>query len=101
MTGSEDATAKLWDAETGRELRTFKGHGAGVNSVAFSPDGIHWTRQDAQPIAERDFGVGAGIGFMKFFNQDGTYYLFLEVVPTGAFSQIHLATFEGSLAFNE
>ena len=30
---------KLWDAQTGQELRTLKGHTAKVVSVAFSPDG--------------------------------------------------------------
>ena len=39
LTGSEDKTALLWDAETGRELQRFKGHSDQVTSVAFSPDG--------------------------------------------------------------
>jgi WD40 repeat protein/serine/threonine protein kinase len=30
---------KLWDAATGREVRTFKGHVSAVRGVAFSPDG--------------------------------------------------------------
>ena len=30
---------KLWDAQTGQEMRTLKGHTAMVVSVAFSPDG--------------------------------------------------------------
>jgi WD40 repeat protein len=30
---------RLWDAASGQELRDLKGHGARVNSVAFSPDG--------------------------------------------------------------
>jgi WD40 repeat protein len=37
--GSEGATAKLWDVETGRELTTLVGHTGEVSSVAFSPDG--------------------------------------------------------------
>jgi WD40 repeat protein len=39
LTGSYDSTAKLWDAETGQEIRTFGGHTGHVRSVAFSPDG--------------------------------------------------------------
>ena len=39
LTGSGDKTARLWDAATGKDIRTFKGHKDAVTSVAFSPDG--------------------------------------------------------------
>ena len=39
VTGSEDKTAKVWDAKTGSETLTLKGHTREVTSVAFSPDG--------------------------------------------------------------
>jgi WD40 repeat protein/uncharacterized caspase-like protein len=39
LTGSMDNTARLWDARTGKELRTFTGYSNGVKCVAFSPDG--------------------------------------------------------------
>ena len=35
----KDYTAKVWDAETGTELMTLKGHEDSVRSVAYSPDG--------------------------------------------------------------
>ncbi|MEN9667163.1 MAG: hypothetical protein RLZZ326_3526, partial [Planctomycetota bacterium] len=38
-TGSDDRTARLWDASTGKELAVLKGHEKPVSSVAFSPDG--------------------------------------------------------------
>jgi len=38
-TALPDNTAKLWEAATGSELRTFSGHEGEVHSVAFSPDG--------------------------------------------------------------
>jgi WD40 repeat protein len=38
-TASKDHTVKLWDAATGREVRTFNGHKSDVYSLAFSPDG--------------------------------------------------------------
>ncbi len=37
--GNSDKTVKVWDAATGREIRTLRGHAADVNGVTFSPDG--------------------------------------------------------------
>jgi len=37
-TASLDKTAKVWDATSGQELLTLKGHNTGVSSVAWSPD---------------------------------------------------------------
>jgi WD40 repeat protein len=39
VTGSEDRTAKVWDARTGAEVLTLKGHALSVSPGAFSPDG--------------------------------------------------------------
>ncbi len=39
LTGSDDKTARLWDAASGKEIRRFEGHSLPVRSVAFSPDG--------------------------------------------------------------
>lgn len=38
--GSFDPAAKLWDAATGKLLRTMDGHETSVRSIAFSPDGL-------------------------------------------------------------
>jgi WD40 repeat protein len=38
-TAGWDNTVKVWDALTGQETLTLKGHFGGVNRVAFSPDG--------------------------------------------------------------
>ncbi len=38
-TASKDLTVKVWDAVSGQELLTLKGHTDTVNCVAFSPDG--------------------------------------------------------------
>ena len=39
LSASQDATVKIWDAATHRELRTYTGHTEMVRSAAFSPDG--------------------------------------------------------------
>ncbi|NET02667.1 MAG: TIR domain-containing protein [Sphaerospermopsis sp. SIO1G1] len=37
--GSRDKTIKLWDIETGKQIRTLIGHNSYVNSISYSPDG--------------------------------------------------------------
>ena len=39
VSASDDKTLKVWDLESGRELRTLEGHSAWVNGVAVTPDG--------------------------------------------------------------
>jgi WD40 repeat protein len=39
VSGSSDNTVKVWDAATGQETLTLKGHSSAVWSVSFSPDG--------------------------------------------------------------
>lgn len=39
LSGSEDATVRLWEVATGREIRPLEGHSGDVLAVAFSPDG--------------------------------------------------------------
>src|SRR5262245_26538730 len=38
-TGSKDKSIKLWEMNTGRELRSFLGHEHTVSTITFSPDG--------------------------------------------------------------
>ena len=38
VTGSDDKTAKVWDAKTGTQLFTLAGHDGWVTSAAYSPD---------------------------------------------------------------
>jgi WD40 repeat protein len=38
-TASSDATVRVWDVHTGKELLTFSGHTAPVRALAWSPDG--------------------------------------------------------------
>ncbi|MBD2287643.1 WD40 repeat domain-containing protein [Microcystis wesenbergii FACHB-1317] len=39
VSGSGDGPIELWNVETGKEIRTLKGHYYPVRSVNFSPDG--------------------------------------------------------------
>jgi len=39
LSESDDKTALLWDAHSGRELRRLQGHSERVAAVALSPDG--------------------------------------------------------------
>jgi dipeptidyl aminopeptidase/acylaminoacyl peptidase len=39
VTASGDDTARLWDAETGKQIGELRGHTHNVTSAAFSPDG--------------------------------------------------------------
>ena len=39
LSGSEDQTLRLWEAATGREVRTFVGHTEAITFAVFSPDG--------------------------------------------------------------
>jgi WD40 repeat protein len=41
ITGSNDDTVRLWDADSGNCLATLQGHVNSVFTVAFSPDGRH------------------------------------------------------------
>ena len=66
LTGSDDKTARLWDAKTGAEIYALKGHTDPVTSVAFSPDGARiltgsddntarlWDHRQGQVLIEED-----------------------------------------------
>jgi len=39
LTGSDDGTARIWNAETGQCIKILEGHAGWVNSCSFSSDG--------------------------------------------------------------
>ena len=66
---SSDNTIKLWDAVTGREIRTFYGHSGEVFSVAFSSDGIQViSGSEDNTIKLWDFATGREIMTFKGYS---------------------------------
>ena len=66
VTASEDKTAKVWDAKTGAELLTLKGHTGGVYSASFSPDGSRIvTASEDQTAKVWDAASGAELLTLK------------------------------------
>ncbi|NQT17081.1 MAG: protein kinase [Planctomycetes bacterium] len=66
--GGADRTVRLWDIESGREVRRFEGHAGPVRPVAFSPDGRSVVSGSADKtvrvwqIPERPFELAAARG---------------------------------------
>ena len=60
VTASDDGTVRLWNAQTGQEVRQFIGHGAIVNAVTVSPDSRFLVSASADGTARIwDFASGA------------------------------------------
>jgi DNA-binding beta-propeller fold protein YncE len=76
-TGSEDKTAKLWDATTGKEVLTFREHMGSVRTIAFSPNGRRvasagtdgsvrvWNSKDGQELLDLEV-PGIGVSNVAF-----------------------------------
>ena len=62
VTASEDSTARLWEAETGKLIALLEGHKSSVVSAAFSPDGgrVVTASEDstARSVGRRDRQAG-------------------------------------------
>jgi WD40 repeat protein len=81
-TSSKDFTARLWDADTGKELHILRGHKKDVYSSAFSPDGKHLASASADRTVklwdtttgkeEREFAGHGDDVYCVAFSPDGT-----------------------------
>jgi len=66
LTGSDDTTARLWDAATGAAVATLAGHTARVSAVAFSPDGKRvLTGSDDKTARLWDAATGAAVATLE------------------------------------
>ena len=59
LSGGSDKIARIWDPESGRELRRFAGHETWVNAVAYSPDGRRVLTGCGGDIVEGQFTHGS------------------------------------------
>ena len=86
LSGSRDKTVKLWDIQSGAEIRTFKGHSDHVSSVAFSPDGRYALSAGSDDKSVKLWDIQSGAEIRTFeghylrvksvvFSPDGKYAL--------------------------
>jgi hypothetical protein len=67
VTSSEDKTIRVWDRETGEQLRTITGHTDMVYSVSVSPDGRQIRSASADgTLRIWDFSSGHQLGMISF-----------------------------------
>ena len=60
MTASGDRTARIWDAETGRQVALLEGHTGFVSSAVFSLDGRHVLTESAGDKSARIWDATTG-----------------------------------------
>ena len=77
LTGGFDKTLRLWDADTGKELRVFEGHTDAILAVALSPDGKRvlsasgdlvrlWDAETGKELRQMTHGPGNGAASVAF-----------------------------------
>ncbi len=81
VTASEDATLKLWDPETGSELRTLRGHTNIVTALALSSDGTRIASASLDHTL-RVWDAATGQSLTVFRGTQPTAYL-LKMTPDG------------------
>ena len=82
--GGFDATVKLWDSSTGKQLLALKGHSDVVRSVAFSPDGKRLASVGGWDKTIRLWDTRAGQELLAFkWHSDGVFSVAFS--PDGKF----------------
>jgi len=67
VSGSDDRTVKVWEAESGQLLRSLAGHTGGVNAVAVSPD-RRWIISGSDDHTIRAWDPESGESRVLFWN---------------------------------
>ena len=63
--GTRDNTIKIWDVQTGREIKTLRGHELPVGAVAFSEDGRTLTSASGDTVKVWDIVSGTELRSLK------------------------------------
>jgi WD40 repeat protein len=70
VAGGEDGLVKIWDATSGREIRTLRGHTFPILGVAFSPDGKRLASAAGNRENNQDGVRKPTVGELKLWNPD-------------------------------
>ncbi|HUK08431.1 MAG TPA: WD40 repeat domain-containing protein [Stellaceae bacterium] len=102
VTASEDNTARLWDAASGKEIAALRGHENIVRSAVFSPDGTRIvTASDDKTARLWDAASGKEIAVLRgheggvesaAFSPDGTRVVTASYDKTARLWDVHLVT---------
>jgi WD40 repeat protein len=81
VTGAVDPVARLWDTESGKQVRTFEGHQTPVRAVAFAPTGRQiLTASDDGTMRLWDVASGLEVRRLKGY---GSRVLSIALAPDG------------------
>jgi hypothetical protein len=66
-----DKTARAWDVETGKQVRSFEGHEGDVRSVACAPNGLRLATTDSKGIRVWDLKTGKQLNLITGHTAEG------------------------------
>ena len=86
-TAGDDQTVRLWEADTGKEVRVLEAHRSGVRAVAFSPDGKALASAgDDQTVRLWDLAAGKSVRMIDVPRGAATTSAALAANPLGGFA---------------